>query len=233
MIKQAVILAGGRSARMKGGGEGGADIPKPLLEIGGVPIIERIVRKLAGKKVDIAVVVNPKDRKLFEEKLKRYKITYCPQSKPLGTANALYAAKDFVNDKLFLVMMGDDLSEHPIEEILGAGEPTVFGFAVDDLSEYGAIVTDASGNVERIAEKEAGGSGIANTGIYVMPKEFFSVYGEIKPHGENGEYYLTFVPEIMKRHGVSFRMKTLEGWMGINTPKELREAEEFLEELKG
>ena len=113
MTTQAVILAAGNGVRMK------ADIPKPLLKINSKElIIERNIKNLTQHDVDICLVINPRYEMLFRQKLGGYNLRYCYQEKALGTGNALYAAKDFVKDDLFLVMMGDDFIEFDLRKAL-------------------------------------------------------------------------------------------------------------------
>ena len=222
MISQAVILAGGRGKRM------GMETPKPLLEVNGMPIIERNIRKLAEQNVEIGVVVNPKEEKLFKQKLAEYEISYIRQDKPLGTAHALFCASKFVSESLFLVMMGDDITDYSIVELLSMGEPTVFGFEVNDVSNYGAVIADKNEIVEDIIEKQRSGKGIANTGVYIMPKSFFELYREIPVDEKSGEYFLTHFPRILREHGMGFRLRKLGYWLGINTQEELKRADEIL-----
>ncbi|MGD0728643.1 MAG: nucleotidyltransferase family protein [Candidatus Micrarchaeaceae archaeon] len=224
MIKQAVILAAGKGKRMN---ENSTDhklktIPKPLLDLKGKPMIEHKINGLVENNIEICTVINKNDEHIFREKLKHYEINYCYQDEPLGTGNALYAAKDFVKDELFLVMMGDDLTEYNIKELSDAKEPAVFGFEVEDVTGYGALVVN-NGIVDGIIEKQLSGRGIINTGVFIMPKEFFDYYDEIKAIAKK-EILLTDAPEILSFHGIKFKLKKLDRWFGINTPDELNSA---------
>jgi glucose-1-phosphate thymidylyltransferase len=226
MIRQAVILAAGRGKRMK---ENATDetikkTPKALLEVRELPIIEHKIRELKGYGIDICIVINPNDEKDFRDKLKQYDLTYCYQNEPLGTANALYSAKDFVKDELFLVMMGDDLTEYDTKKLISENTPIVCGLEVNDVSGFGALIVNANGEVEKIIEKEMSGRGFVNTAVYVMPKSFFEYYKEIKPSQKSGEYYLTEAPAVLARHRIIFKLRKLDNWIGINTPSDLLKA---------
>lgn len=225
MIKQAVILAAGRGSRMK---ENTSDhklktIPKPLLDINGKPMIEEKIKKLVDNGIEICLVINPDHKEIFNEKLKNYDIKYRYQLEPLGTANALYAAKDFVREELFLLLMGDDIADYDAQ-ILDTNEPAVFGFEVEDVSGYGMIVTDDEGYVEDILEKQRSGEGIVNTGVYIMSSKFFDYYNEIEAIAKGPEIVLTDAPEVLLEHGVRFKLLMLERWHGINTPHDLKRA---------
>jgi NDP-sugar pyrophosphorylase family protein len=216
MVKQAVILAAGKGTRMK------ADIPKPLLKItNNELIIERNIKKLIKQNADVCLVINPKFEALFREKLNEYNLKYCHQQEPLGTGNALYAAKNFVKNDLFFVMMGDDFVEFDIQKALSIDRPTVFGYEVEDVSGYGTVKLDKDGSVIKIIEKENSGKGIVNSGVYIMPKAFFEHYDELINKSLGTEQYLTHAIEILSSHGVQFNLEKLDNWHGINTPDDL------------
>jgi len=230
MIKQAVILAAGEGKRMKRSAteETIINTPKPLIEINGLPIIEYTIRRLNYMGLDIAVVINKKDEDIFRRKLNAYNIHYYYQEKPLGTANALYSAKDFIKDDYFLVIMGDDLSNFNVEEIINIENPAVFGYEVEDLTNFGAIIMDANGLACEILEKKKKGRGLANTGVYIMPKTFFDMYSNIKMDQKEKEFYLTDFVKIMYNRGNGFQVKLLNFWRPINDFEELRKAKEDL-----
>jgi NDP-sugar pyrophosphorylase family protein len=231
MIKQAVILAAGNGKRMaqNSSDEKLKTIPKPLLEVNEMPMIEKKIKTLSENGVAVAVVINPVRESIFGEKLKAYEIKYCYQPNAIGTANALYSAKDFVRDDLFIVMVGDDVVEYDIKSALQEDGPVVFGFDVDDLTGYGALVVNRRGEVENILEKQKSGRGVVNTGVYVMPREFFDHYSEVSALAV-GEDRLTDVPKILSGYGIKFRLRKLDSWYGVNTPTDLTNA---IERLKG
>ena len=154
MIKEAVILAAGEGKRLKQTlpYENLKEIPKPLIQVAGKEIIRYNIDAIKDYVEKIVIVINPAKEKTFE-KIKNGKIIFAFQEKPLGTAHALYCAKDFVEDELFLVMMGDDIIIDDFEKILKINEPTVFGYEVEDVSNFGALITK-NDKLERIAEKE-------------------------------------------------------------------------------
>lgn len=223
MIRQAVILAAGNGTRMRKDNSDPymLNTPKPLLDVKGMPIIKHSIRNLSEIGMDIAVVIKRKDEQMFREKLAGYNITYCYQDQPLGTAHALFCARDFVKDDLFLVMMGDDIYSIDMSSIPGMDKPAIFGHHLEDVSSFGSIITDSDGIVTEIKEKSMSGSGIANTGIAVMPRLFFNIYNSIPADQRSGERYLTHAASILYETGKGFRLINLEYWKGINTPDDL------------
>jgi bifunctional UDP-N-acetylglucosamine pyrophosphorylase/glucosamine-1-phosphate N-acetyltransferase len=229
MISEAVILAAGESKRMKKGTTDPKflETPKPLLEINGKSLIAMKIDELLHAGFEVTVIVNKKDKELFMQKLKNYNINYAIQGDDKGTAAALYAAKDFIKDKLFLVLMGDDIFDLSLEEIKKCDYPTVFGYEVDDASNYGLIITNEKGEIEDILEKQVSGKGLVNSGIYVMPREFFDIYKDLKVE-ENGEKYLTGTIKALRRKNLKFKVKKLSFWFGVNTPENFKRAESIL-----
>jgi dTDP-glucose pyrophosphorylase len=225
MIGQAVILAAGKGKRMAAHNDDPnvKPIPKPLLELNGRPMIEPKISGLIQNGARVCVVIHPDFEAAFRSKLGKYDISYCYQPKPLGTANSLYSAKDFVKDDLFVVMMGDDLIQYDFKKLLDFTEPTVFGYDAEDVTGYGALMLNRNGEVTSIVEKQLSGPGFVNTGVYVMPRLFFSHYKEIIP-GPNGEENLTDAPGLLSKYGIRFKFASLDQWVGINTPSELLKA---------
>lgn len=202
------------------------ETPKPLLEVKGIPIIERTVKKLVECGVQTVIVINPEDENIFRERLAKYEVSYCYQRLPLGTGHALYCARNFVKDDLFLVFMGDDISSVEVESLVKIKSPTVFGYEVEDMGNLGALIIDSNGMATDILEKKMNGEGVANTGIYVMSRNFFDIYNQIPKDELTGEYYLTHAIRIFYGAKIPLRVLLLHYWKGINTPNDLRQANE-------
>lgn len=229
MIEQAVVLAAGEGKRMKKNTTDPVLLhtPKPLLKVKGISLIENKIMPLIVKGVEVIVVINKKDDQIFREALKRYNVKFVYQGNDKGTAAALYSCKDLIKSNLFLVLMGDDIIEYNVDSVLNINEPSIFAAKVEDLSNYGAIITNEQNEVIDILEKRKSGEGLANTGVYVMPKEFFDIYNEIPIDEKSGEKFLTEAILILRKRGIKFKVKTIDRWIGINTPEELKKAEEI------
>jgi bifunctional UDP-N-acetylglucosamine pyrophosphorylase/glucosamine-1-phosphate N-acetyltransferase len=222
MIRQAVILAAGKGKRMKD-----IDTPKPLLSLHGKPIVEHWIQNFLSSGIeDIILVITPKDEEVFKSKLGKYDLTYCFQNQQLGTGHALFCAKDCINDDLFLVAMGDDKIVHDLKKLM-IGKPIICGYEVDDVSSFGCIKMENE-KFDHIAEKTEKGRGLANAGLYVMPKDFFKIYDKIPEDEKTGEHFLTHAPKILKDElSHEFEVVKLDFWVGINTPSELDAANEL------
>ncbi len=108
---QALILAGGKGARLR---PYTTVLPKPLMPIGDMPILEIILRQLKSSGVASVILAVGYMHHLFEsffQNGERYdlSISYSFEDKPLGTAGPIALAMDRLEDD-FLVMNGDLLT---------------------------------------------------------------------------------------------------------------------------
>jgi histidinol-phosphate phosphatase family protein len=109
-VKQAVILAGGKGTRLK---ERLGDLPKPLVDICGVPLLERQILLLKSYGFsNILLLVNYASNKIIEFCNQNdnwgLDISCIDDGKPLGTAGAVLKVYDLLEQE-FLVMYGDTM----------------------------------------------------------------------------------------------------------------------------
>lgn len=110
-VKRAVVLAGGLGARLR---PYTIAIPKPLMPIGSLPILEIILRQLAHRgfeRVTLAVNHQAEILRAYFGDGRRWKLDldYSLEDRPLGTMGPLRLIKDLPDD--FLVMNGDILTD--------------------------------------------------------------------------------------------------------------------------
>jgi NDP-sugar pyrophosphorylase family protein len=116
----AIILAGGKGTRLK---PFSITIPKPLLPLGDVPIVEVVIRQLAIAGVTRIVITLGKMAHLFEASIGNgsrwgVKIDYYPEEEPLGTAAPIRLIKNL--EEHFLVMNGDLLTTFNYRDLFEA-----------------------------------------------------------------------------------------------------------------
>lgn len=226
MINKVIILAAGNGKRMEESSPPAErETPKPLRKLLGISIIEWTVRRMKDLELDVYVVIRPNDEGKFNEALNKYGVHYIYENQPLGTAHALYSAKNVIFDDFFLVVMGDDISNISKDNLVDS--PAIFVQETRDISAFGSVVVGKDSLVINIREKEDRGEGLANTGIYIMPKFFFNTFPGVRAR-ENGEYYLTDALIAMVKQGVSIKVLPIGYWKPINNNKDLLEAEREL-----
>lgn len=109
-----MIMAGGKGTRIA---SVRSDIPKPMIPIAGVPVLEREIRSLVSQGFDdILITVSYLGKKIMDyfgdgsgispvtgEPFKA-KITYFIEETPLGNAGALFRIKDQLTDDFYYLM---------------------------------------------------------------------------------------------------------------------------------
>ena len=153
-MKQAIILAGGKGTRLR---ERLPDIPKPLVDICGLPLLERqlLLVKQYGFE-EVLVLVNHKAGQIEESCASRQsqdiRIKCIDDGHPRGTAGATLAVFDSLADE-FLVLYGDTMLEVDLERFhsFHASVPdaaaTLFLHPNDHPYDSDLVDVDDSGNV--------------------------------------------------------------------------------------
>src|SRR5664279_3869761 len=108
--KRAIVMAGGRGRRL---GPYTWVLPKPLMPVGDMPILELLLRQLAYYEItDVTLAVGYRAeyiRMVVGDGSKfGLKVGYVQETQPLGTAGPLALIEDL--DSTFLVMNGDLLT---------------------------------------------------------------------------------------------------------------------------
>ena len=106
-------------------------------------------------------------------------LQYATEDIPLGTAGSVKNAEDALRDAPFLVISGDALTDIDLSDLVrfhkdSAALVTVALARVPDPLEFGIVIADADGRIQRFLEKPTWGqvfSDTVNTGIYVMEPE--------------------------------------------------------------
>src|SRR6266513_2619211 len=177
---KAVIMAGGEGTRLR---PLTSNQPKPMLPLANRPMMEHIVRLLKEHGFDDIVVtlafVPQAIRTYFGDGSEfGVRMVYATEETPLGTAGSVRNAMDEL-DEPFLVISGDVLTDIDLSEIVHFHRQhdalaTIALKAMDNPLEFGIVITDADGKVERFLEKPGWGqvfSDTINTGIYMIEPE--------------------------------------------------------------
>ncbi len=235
---KAVILAAGKSTRLH---PLTINRSKVMLPVANRTILEHNLEQLAATKaVDEAVIVVG----FFSEEImtkfgssttflgksstkNRIKLAYAFQTEQLGTGHAVLQAEKFVGtEKRFLLLMGDDLySSKDIKKCLRHGS-CILAKRVENVSSFGKVVAE-KGALKGLLEKpDEKGSGLANTGCYVLPNSVFQLLRKLRK-SDRGEYEITdAITELTKTQKVA--VEEAGFWQPITYPWSLLEANELL-----
>jgi UDP-N-acetylglucosamine diphosphorylase/glucosamine-1-phosphate N-acetyltransferase len=221
---QTVILAAGQGTRMRPLTD---SVPKPMLPVGSRPLVAHTADAAvdAGASELIIVVGYEADavREFFGAEYRGVPITFAEQDKQRGTADAVRAARPYL-DGPFAVLNGDNLYEPADIETLFDTAPGIAAIRVDEPSNYGVLSTDGT-QVTEVVEKPANPpSNLANAGAYAFPAEA-KAWLDVD-ESDRGEYELT---DVVSRtiDETDVTAVELDRWLDVGRPWELLEANEW------
>jgi len=199
--------------------------PKPLIPVGGKPIVQRLVEDIArvcNQKIDeIAYIIGDFGKEAEEnliavaEKLGA-KGTIYYQHEPLGTAHAIYCAEKSLDGNV-VVAFADTLFRADFT-LDNSKDGIIWVQKVENPKAFGVIKLDSDNNITDFIEKpEVFVSDLAIIGIYYF-KDGANLKSEIKYLLDNnikekGEFQLTNALENMKNKGVKFSPGQVEEWL--------------------
>jgi D,D-heptose 1,7-bisphosphate phosphatase len=184
-LRQCAILVGGRGTRL---GKFTQQLPKPLLPVGGCAFLDYIVAQVSRRGFDrfICLAGYQADAvRNWAQAARRpdVRIDCVVEPKPMGTAGALVAAADLLDDE-FLLLNGDSYFDIDLGDFVAwqpAG-PWVGSVAVRSMADTGRYgVVRLSGDViSTFADRPASGcSGLINGGIYRLKRQVLDFVGSV------------------------------------------------------
>ncbi len=203
---KAIIMAGGEGTRLR---PLTSLLPKPMVPIVNQPVMEHIIGLVKHHGINDVVATLAFMPQVIEDYFGDgdewgMSIDYAIEESPLGTAGSVRNASKLIgDDEPFIVISGDALTDINLSELVEAhkahgGAVTIALKAVDDPLEFGVVITDEDGRVERFLEKPTWGqvfSDRINTGIYVIEPW---VLAEI-PEGEPYDFSSELFPALMEK----------------------------------
>lgn len=227
----AVLMAGGKGERLR---PLTLTTPKPLLQIGGKPIIDHNIDSLINYGVtNISVTVNYLRDQLISHysspKPSGVKIECVSEQQFLGTIGALKLVKEFYNDTI-LVMNSDLLTDIDFEDFylhFKEHDAMMSAAAIPYTISIPYGIFDLEGrNIKGVAEKPVYNL-YANAGIYLIKKE------ALKYIPENQVFNATDLIDALTTNGQTIIRYPLSSlWIDIGTPEEYKKAQELIKHLK-
>lgn len=197
--------------------------PKPLMRVGGRPVMSYIMDDLQALGVSEAIFITGHLKESIEQYVRQaypgFTSHFVEQPVQDGTAGAVALAKPYVDSDV-LIMFVDTLFDADLTLVkrLPAEEAgVIWAKEVEDYQRYGVVVTDANGHMKRIVEKPVDPiSKLANIGLYYI-RDWKLLFEGIDatmhgPKGKSGEYYLTDAFQYMIDHGAKIRVEAVGGW---------------------
>jgi UDP-N-acetylglucosamine diphosphorylase / glucose-1-phosphate thymidylyltransferase / UDP-N-acetylgalactosamine diphosphorylase / glucosamine-1-phosphate N-acetyltransferase / galactosamine-1-phosphate N-acetyltransferase len=229
-IDKAVLLAAGRGTRMR---ELTADLPKPMIEVRGKPVLQYIVEGLrdAGLRQFLVVVGYRADAvQNFLGDGSRYQIDiqYTTQVVQDGTGRVVDLARDFVGPSPFVLSYGDILVDPAnykrIVDLPEDAEALISVTRGEDVSKGGAVFLNDEFELVDLREKSQPGEPTSpwyNAGIYAFRPSIFEFTAKLKP-SPRGEYELTDAIRDLVCSGKKVKALKLTGeWADVRDPETL------------
>ncbi|MBT8396979.1 MAG: NTP transferase domain-containing protein [Gemmatimonadetes bacterium] len=208
--------------------------PKPLLRVGGKPVMSYILDDLQELGVEEIVFVigylGDVVKEYMAEEYPDIRPEYVVQEVQDGTAGAVKLAEPFVQDEM-LILFVDTLFDADLSITKGLAEEwagVIWAKEVEDYQRFGVIVTDDDGAMTRIVEKpEEPISKLANIGLYhIRDRDLLFKGIDValnSPPGPSGEFYLTDAFQYMVDQGSKILTAPVEGWYDCGKPETLLE----------
>lgn len=197
---KAVILAGGFGTRIS---EETVNKPKPMIEIGGKPILWHIMKLYSYYGIndfviccgykgymikeyfanyhmhmsDIVVNLKTGDIEYYNSKAEPWNITIVDTGLNTMTGGRIKRVKDIIGNETFMLTYGDGVANVDINELLNVHKESgkiATVTSVQPLGRFGALDIDKNGQVKCFVEKPVGDGGWINGGFFVLDPKIFN-----------------------------------------------------------
>lgn len=232
---KAIILCGGRGTRLS---EETRTIPKPLVRIGGIPIVVHIMNSYMNHGIfEFVLAIGYKgnefnnyfsnSNKIELDKVfngRNPLITIVDTGENTQTGGRLLRTQAQISDEIFLLTYGDGLTNANIKESIRfhmTHQRTATITAVRPPARFGVLRINDSGLVEYFQEKNQTDTGWINGGFFVLNREVFNYLdGDLSVFEEKPLMKLTSENQLIAFKHDGF-------WQCMDTLRD----REFLEEL--
>ena len=205
-MTKAIIMAGGEGTRLR---PLTCNRAKPMIPVVNKPVIEHAIDLLKEhgiKDIIISLFFMPENIQNYFGDGSEWdvNITYSVEETPLGTAGGVRQAIGNSNDT-FVILSGDGIIDFNITDILQFHKKKKSGFTivltrVNKPTEYGIVITDDSGKIEKFLEKPSWSevfSDTANTGMYILDPKLIK---NNVPDNEKFDFSLNLFPLLQKKN---------------------------------
>ena len=219
---KAIILAGGRGKRLKPVTD---YVPKPLVPIKNIPIIEWQIRYLKKFGIKEVIICTGYKADMIESYLSMkklgMKIKFSIEKTPLGTGGAIKKAGKLINDKSFFVINGDTITNIDLHQLASKKNAIA---AIELRTKYGILETE-SDKIINFKEKKEISDTWMNAGIYHLQKEV------LKKLPIKGDIEKTVFPDYAKKGMLNtIKFKNAE-WFSVDSFKDMEECSERVEKI--
>jgi len=211
---KAIILAGGRGKRLRPITD---YVPKSLVPIKNIPIIEWQIKYLKKYGVNEVIICTGYKTKMIENYLgvknTGIKIKFSVEKSPLGTGGAIKKAGKMINDKSFFVINGDVITNIDLKKL--AKKPNSIA-SIELRTKFGILETNGN-KISKFTEKKEILGLWMNAGIYYLQKEI------LKDLPIKGDIEKTLFPNYAKKGKLNtIKFKKIK-WYSVDSFKDIED----------
>lgn len=219
---KAIILAGGRGKRLRPVTD---YVPKPLVPIKNIPIIEWQIKYLKKFGIKEVIICTGYKADMIESYLNvkklGIKIKFSIEKSPLGTGGAIKKAGKMIKEKSFFVINGDTITNIDLRKLASKKNSIA---AIELRTKYGVLEVE-SDKIINFKEKKEIPDTWMNAGIYHLEKEI------IKKLPVKGDIEKTVFPDYAKKGLLNtIKFKNVE-WFSVDSFKDMEECSVKVEKI--
>ena len=228
---RAVLMAGGSGTRLR---PLTCDLPKPMVPILNRPIAEHIINLLKRNNITeiIATLYYLPDvmRDYFQDGSDfGVQMTYAvEEEQPLGTAGCVKNIQQWLDDT-FVTISGDAITDFDIQAAIAfhrqkKSKATLILTRVPNPIEFGVVITDREGKIDRFLEKPSSSeifSDTVNTGTYILEPEVL----DYLPENEESDFSKDLFPLLLEKGEPMYGYIAEGYWCDVGHLEAYREAQ--------
>lgn len=226
---KAVVMAGGQGTRLR---PLTSNQPKPMVTVANKPTAQHILDLLARHGINdvimtVAFLPQIIRNHFGDGSSLGMNIEYSVEETPLGTAGSVKNAEAALDDT-FIVISGDALTDFDLTAIVDfhrrrEAMVTIALKSVENPLEFGVVIVDEDGRIERFLEKPGWGqvfSDTINTGIYVLEPQVLDYI----PTGEPYDFSHQLFPRLFAQRKLLYGVLCEGYWQDIGTLEQYLQA---------
>jgi NDP-sugar pyrophosphorylase family protein len=211
---KAIILAGGRGKRLRPITD---YVPKPLIPIKNIPIIEWQIKYLKKFGISEVIICSGYKTEMIENYLSNkklgIKIKFSIETTPLGTGGAIKKAGKKINEKSFIVINGDVITNMDLKKLLKKENSIA---SIQLKTKFGILQTNDD-KIIKFDEKKEIENLWMNAGIYHLKKNILKDLPDI------GDIEKTLFPDYAKKEKLFTLKFRNTKWYSIDSFKDMEE----------
>ena len=219
---KAIILAGGRGKRLRPITD---YVPKPLIPIKNIPIIEWQIKYLKKFGVSEVIICSGYKTEMIENYLNNkklgLKVTFSIEKKPLGTGGAIKNVGKKIKDKSFLVINGDIITNIDLKKLLKKENSIA---SIQLKTKFGILQTNED-KIIKFDEKKEIPNVWMNAGIYNLNTDILKELPNV------GDIEKTLFPKFAKNGKLNTVKFTKSEWYSVDSFKDMEESSEIVEKI--